>query len=235
MAKHFPRTAHDKSIAGWDTVSVKGIELPPSRTLHGHAVTRKIKAICNACNHGWMSQIEAKAKPCLEPMLLGRRAQLNPAAQQAVVEWVVLKMMVWEMDHPPSAVFSREQTLAFGQERKIPANVHLWIGRSADSAARITREFGGVFRNAEDRLATPKLANTQAALFRVGKLVVFFFHSQIPDLQIGRFRQVDMQRLWPLRGIAFSWPPIRMLGWPQMDHMAKTLGRFLGRPSGSPL
>lgn len=237
MSKHFARTSHDKSIEYWDRLGGHNVELPEPRIVHGHAVTTKVKGVCKQCNHGWMSGVETAVKPFLEPMLLGRSVTLSPAAQRAVTEWIVLKMMVWELTLPTTAVFRRDQTLEFARTRAIPDNIRIWLFRSLDPGrhARITRAFSGLFPLDQVPCVIPKEPNTQTALFRIGKLIAFFVHSHLPELELGKFRQVDAKVLWPPRGRVLSWPPLNSISWAASDHIANTLGRFLGRPGMIPI
>src|SRR5690349_5445572 len=41
------------------------------------AHTMTVSAVCRPCNNGWMSELEARAKELLEPVLDGRGKQLH--------------------------------------------------------------------------------------------------------------------------------------------------------------
>ena len=47
------------------------------RTLVGPKAAIKLKVVCAACNNGWMSDLEAKAKPVLGPLIDGQRSRLG--------------------------------------------------------------------------------------------------------------------------------------------------------------
>lgn len=40
-----------------------------------------VRMVCAECNSGWMSGLEERVKPVLEPMIRGQRVTLNPEQQ----------------------------------------------------------------------------------------------------------------------------------------------------------
>jgi len=56
----------------------------------------KIKAVCQACNNGWMSRLDARAKSILSPAISGRGITIDPEQQIALATWITMKSMVLE-------------------------------------------------------------------------------------------------------------------------------------------
>lgn len=230
MKGYFRRGAHDKSVQHWSRIGSMGGDAPPPEVFHGHAVTTTAKGTCDLCNRHWMSRLEVAARPALEPMLQGHRVSLDPGAQRTLAEWITLKMMVWEQINIASAVFTRDQTLAFARDRTIPENVVISILKSkhTDMRARITRAFIALFLTpSETPVYFPVGLNTQTTLFRVGRLIIHFSYSRLPELDFGEHRQTLAKRLWPPRRRLLSWPPINSVGDAEEDHIAASLARLI--------
>ncbi len=66
------------------------IDSDGNRTARSHPQRRPevvVKAVCERCNNGWMSALEAGVRPFLEPMVRGSEARLTVADQVALARW----------------------------------------------------------------------------------------------------------------------------------------------------
>jgi hypothetical protein len=63
--------------------------------------TQVVRAVCATCNGGWMSKIEANAKPILQDLIYANGTTLDPDAQRKLATWAFLKACVFEELHPP--------------------------------------------------------------------------------------------------------------------------------------
>src|SRR5215204_5005480 len=59
-----------------------------------------VRAVCANCNGGWMSAIEASAKPILEDLIFAKGRTLDPDEQRKVASWAFLKACVFDELHP---------------------------------------------------------------------------------------------------------------------------------------
>ena len=50
--------------------------------------------VCHDCNTGWMSFLEGRAKPVLEPMMLGHEKSLDTSEQFLIATWAVKTAIV---------------------------------------------------------------------------------------------------------------------------------------------
>ena len=50
--------------------------------------TATVRAVCDDCNHGWLSQLERAAKPVLTPLILGQPTELSTEDQRLTAVWV---------------------------------------------------------------------------------------------------------------------------------------------------
>lgn len=196
-----------------------------NRVRHGHTSTITVKAVCKSCNNGWMSVLEVAAKPTLELMLPGRRVRLSEPEQTTLAAWVMLKAMVLGETDEKAPIFTREETLAFSRDRRMPQRTTIWLFRSADAVrrARVTMAFAQVSARPVETFVK---ANIQTILIRIGRLVVYVSHSK-SELEPEKFRQTSAKLLWPPRGQELAWPPINALDRQGEDEIAGYLDRIL--------
>jgi hypothetical protein len=68
---------------------------------------QKARIVCHACNHGWMSDLEARLKPYLSRMLVGRPTHLPTGVQRDLARWCVKTAMVMEYLNPRDPLIPR--------------------------------------------------------------------------------------------------------------------------------
>jgi len=232
MAPYFERTAHDTSVTISDNFHPEIYGGRTHKPRHGHPTTLKLKVVCKPCNNGWMSGIEAAAKPSLEPMLAGKRILLDQRAQMNLATWAALKVMIFERFDTETAVFTRDQTLNFALNKSPPNHMNIWLLRSRDpfAAARINRGFASLFKTIPTSVREAETPNTEVVLFGVGQLLLYIEYSHLPAVKIEKVRQVASKRLWPFYRDPLQWPPMRTLSGQEAMHLGMSLQRFLARP-----
>src|SRR4051812_46683479 len=81
-----------------------------------------VRAVCEKCNGGWMSDLEQQAKPLLMELLEERPYSFMPPGMQDVISaWAVKTVMVFEHVLGPDAgvYYTQEERVAF----RIPPHV----------------------------------------------------------------------------------------------------------------
>jgi hypothetical protein len=68
----------------------------PTKFFQAPIFSATLKDVCAPCNNGWMSQIEAEAKPHASALLIGEKRTLAPEAQKALAVWAYLKVLLLE-------------------------------------------------------------------------------------------------------------------------------------------
>lgn len=63
------------------------------------AYTMTTKVVCARCNNEWMSALENRAKPLVEPMLFGRGRALHQEGQRTLAAWALKTAMMVEHTH----------------------------------------------------------------------------------------------------------------------------------------
>jgi len=180
----------------------------PPRRFHAPLFSATVKAVCERCNNGWMSDIEQKAKPCATPLILGEEgALLDPDAQWALARWAYLKVLVLER--------------VDARQRLLPLNRYRLVYDSLDDPALptsatifIAAHEGDLYGQYQHRGLTRRGGSEIeifAGTFTVGHLVL-----QVIENLTGDPRGILPEReegiaghdasIWPFRP-PFTWPP----------------------------
>lgn len=85
-----------------------------------------VKAVCAECNGGWMSDIEAAAKPLLQQLVYGRGRRLHLGEQRILANWALLKACVFDEVHPLERVVPDAHRRYLYEHRQPPPD-GLWI------------------------------------------------------------------------------------------------------------
>ena len=59
-------------------------------------VELQVKTVCGKCNNGWMSDLEAEAKPILEQMFDDKPISLDQKQQEIIARWLMKTAMVYD-------------------------------------------------------------------------------------------------------------------------------------------
>jgi hypothetical protein len=65
---------------------------------------QQVSAVCAECNNGWMSDIEAAARPILWPLIHAQGRRLDSDEQRVLARWALLKACVFGELHPQEQV-----------------------------------------------------------------------------------------------------------------------------------
>jgi hypothetical protein len=91
---------------------------------------RVVNMVCKPCNEGWMSGIEGRARPILEPLILDRPVQPISHEDQALIAlWATLRSVVIEytaLDGLRASTADQRRFLYKAQ--MIPLRTRVWIG-----------------------------------------------------------------------------------------------------------
>jgi hypothetical protein len=189
-------------------------------------LTATVRMFCKPCNMGWMSDIEAAAKPIVGPMVQGIATTLDPIAQQTVANWAVLKGLV------AAQTSKDEQPIPDRHYRRVyaangaPANTALvWIAlrqnlANPDHPGRV-RLFNSHFMpvtNADRPGEIPADLTRyiseggvlNATIFQVGHFFALVLQHDWPGLRArtrpGTDAESSFLAIWPTGG-EVRWPP----------------------------
>jgi hypothetical protein len=87
------------------------------------------RCVCEECNVGWMSKLEAGTKPVLEPLIHDSSSPLDYVKQLALGMWATKTAMVYQCIKGETAFYSpadRQHLLGWNTP---PSDTLIWIGR----------------------------------------------------------------------------------------------------------
>ena len=172
----------------------------------------KIRCVCEACNNGWMSDLEAKTKPLLGSLAADVSVQMDAQQQSSLAIWAVKTSMVIEAVKPQIAhrFYKPDVRKTFRESRSRPYTTRMWIGRYNDS---------GLFAAASEieynltPLASPGFGSvtTMIAGHLVLQVLSLNFPSEVHNTDIriqqraGNWDHLVLP-LWPYEK-SLLWPP----------------------------
>lgn len=202
----------------------QGIPLKPWHVYQPELVVR---AVCEHCNNGWMSQLENRAKPILQPLLEGRRCGLDIADQTTIALWTLKTAMVLEgLDPAERRVYTQVEREHLRALSAIPVRTSVWICKAVDPSYFMSTKNRHL---AHQDVASPSGASITLAFSHV---VLQAFTIRVPanvgpatrvtvDVRRGPW-EITTVRVWPAQTSTVSWPPVMGLnGEAGLDSLAE--------------
>lgn|GEM_PF-943783 len=182
------------------------------RTLgNGQPFTQKVRDVCEDCNHGWMSDLEAAASHVLRPLILGEPTVINEADAGVVAAWThktaLVAMLVSSVEDREAGYGVPEsefRALYDARETMRPLDAsQFWIGRWSGAGAAYEQVTPLVVR--ADELGEQKFPHAYLMTVIVGQLVVQGVRFTTSAVEIMLATRRDLARLWPATG-STDWP-----------------------------
>jgi hypothetical protein len=229
MGRFIPKGPRDSHIETWDTYRANTPIRPTDvRKRRGHSTTRKLRRVCRKCNNGWMSRIDDEAKPYLLAMMYGQSINLDRAAQRKVVDWIVLKCMVFENNRREDAATTLEQRERFMLTREIPSYTQIHLFRCGEEPWdwQFHRHSAGLTASPAPEPLHPRRKNTQTFAFGVGDLLIYVLQAFAADIEF-RFERVAARQVWPPVDDVVIWPPVIRATWDEAEYIAGNLAELI--------
>ena len=194
-----------------------------------------VRAVCKRCNEGWMSALEQRVRPTLEPLVRGQPCTLDQAAQTTLAEWVALKTMVIEQATRDDAVLAQEDRHALMNEGRIPDGILILIGRTRPPGwwtSAMERHVATMSGNAGGMLSdNARGKNVATVALGLGALLVYVLVCRAPGLALDTAVRLDprVPRLWPTSG-GILWPLPRSLSDADAHALASSLRTLIAHP-----
>jgi hypothetical protein len=161
-------------------------------------------------------------------MLLGNPTRLSTKAQEDLLRWIVLKLMVLERRVGSKPVFTREEAIRFRADRTIPNNLNVDLLYTVDDRLRsvLHRESAAIPPTVDPN---PDLiiTNIQAVVLGIGRLLVYARHAQLDNLRFKRLSPNIAASLSREPSEEISWPPPNALTYDDVQYLNGAMGRFL--------
>ena len=177
----------------------------------------RVKCACAECNNGWMSQLEVRTQPILEPMIRGEGTLLSQSDQQTVSLWAVKSAMVFEFTGNPDRqqYYRASDRKALSQHEAIPEVSCVWLAHYLGSKSLLS-----VGTRIEAEIAaTREPAEALVTTLEVGALVLQTFSFRVVEKQLSADAScLDVETasgpwqaatvcVWPTDHSDLNWPP----------------------------
>ncbi len=86
----------------------------------------QIRCVCRACNQGWMSDLESRTRPVLEPMIRGETVQIDPITQDLLAQWSLKTLAMLHFIHPKAPFFPTWQLRTLYEKGTSPSGIVVW-------------------------------------------------------------------------------------------------------------
>lgn len=236
LKDEFPSDAKTTHIVGkmdWPKHVITREPITKDEKRTGNTRSRYAKVVCKSCNNGWMSQLEAAAKPIVLGLMNRSFRALGPKEQCAIATWATKVCMIAEWIKSDKIHVTQEERDTLKNTRNPPKGWGLWIANYAGGSwAHLTvfQHRGNLFSPVVPQ-AGGKMHYGQSTIFGMKKVIFLVISSNFPGLveQVGsRINGApSIAQIWPqAHAKSILWPPELALD----DNGVKYLANILSSP-----
>jgi hypothetical protein len=168
----------------------------------GEMMDQKLEIVCGTCNSGWMSQLQTRAKPFLEPRLQNDWSQpLDEWGQRTIAVWATMFTMVVEQADPDTIAISQQDRTTLKLTRDPVPGWLIFLGRNTGVPGKFYHQTCAV---REDGL---RLMNTHVTTFTVGGVLLQTMSSQVKHFETTGFSKTGTEAYADGLGFYRIWPP----------------------------
>jgi len=211
---------------------------------HRPPFSRAVKIVCAGCNNGWMSRLEKKARPFLEPTIRGdRRVTLQPEGQQVIAMWIAKTAMTMQSSHPtryPDAI-PRSHYTELVQGQRPPMLSQIWIGAAShdDRPREIPKPLMGRVRitplkhfHPDGIPAYEPPVKAYSVAMSMGKLAMVIFGHEYRHARRHRLVWPDqfneaLVQVWPTSNLPVEWPGKVALGYAAFNALTQVFAEYV--------
>ncbi len=201
----------------------------------GHLSTLKIRAVCEECNSGWMSQLESETKPILKGILQNQPVEITEAKQETLARWITVKTIVGEHAEPDICVTPEADRYLLKSKGIIPNYYAIYLGRhttTSDTAWLRTSQTIGLSKDGPSPPLGGLKRNTQSIAFLCGPLFLFVFAIRVEGIGASEFFKFSkLSQLFPLHEPIIHWPLAQSLSKSDMSRIAYALEDIKNLPN----
>lgn len=185
-----------------------------------------VQGVCKACNSGWLSEIQATAKPFLLPALKStKRRSFGEEAQKALGLWAYRAALVAGVKAGAAAI-PVSRLHEFYEQRQPPDSTRIWL--AATGQRQLTYINTSVIKVFPEDSEPPERANAFASVLGIGHLA-FCIVCWTDIKPGGSMRRVHESfagatiPIFPVRG-PIQWPPRQAFSQQGLDQLAGVFG-----------
>jgi hypothetical protein len=193
-----------------------------------------VKAVCANCNGGWMSAIEANAKPILQDLIYAKGGVLDPDDQRKLATWAFLKACVFDELHPNErAVPAEHRRRLYTYKHPPAAGVAIWLGTY--EALEVGHYAYQALKVGRDDLPAPEEPNIYIVTITAGTLIVQVAGSLLPELAFDDLdlpTELHVAKIWPANNENVEFAQDRVMNHDTLVGFTKMLYNVMGRLTG---
>jgi hypothetical protein len=195
----------------------------PMRTKRAKRPAYFTRAFCRGCNGGWMSRVEQRVQPVLEPLLHGRPRTLSSDDQQVLALWATKTVLAFQSVEEPVTTWARpEDYVSVYRDQQPLSCSQVWIGANAHGEP-------AWYRAHSMRLpGQPATAlDGFGATLTVGHAVFYLLigYAGRAGMRLRYDAAAAMREIWPGRQRDIAWPPPLVLREREPQGLAEYLAR----------
>jgi hypothetical protein len=192
------RYVNDSTKWNWRLVDDVDGEISQELDFTRRAYEQQVRAVCADCNGGWMSEIEAAAKPILISLLEETSCSLKLEAQETLATWALLKAIMFDELHRRERVVLAEHRAYLYERRAVPS-VGAWAWLAAYDAEQIGHYAYQGLLLMESGDTAPVDPTAYAVTLSAGSVVLQVAGTSLASLSLG-------ESLDPYAGVVRIWP-----------------------------
>jgi len=205
-----------------------------SRTWTNSSGEIVVRSVCGPCNNGWMSGLEGRCKPILEPLITGHPARLGPDAQAVLALWAVKTAWVFQSTNPATSTCTADQKRAIGVDGTVPDGVQVLLGGYQETGDNVVCTYW--YTAGSTTVAQPDRLDASATTLVIGRAVLQVLQMRAaadgpssPPPQQPPPATFVLHNLLPPTGQSLDWPSGPPLCQADLDEFTKPPG-FSTRP-----
>lgn len=188
-------------------------------TRSGSLASRKVADVCQPCNNGWMSALQALAIPLLRPMMKGNPFPLWPNDQSVVSRWATMTTLTYDASYRRRLIPEEIGSHAFFETQRPLPGMEVWLGQFRLPDAGIgmphaRREM--LLRDAKTHGVRFRAVGTTLVFNRLVIQTLVNHSDRFPPGVHPRVEDAHFKRCWPIQP-KLHWPPAAAVDLPTFN------------------
>ena len=200
----------------------------------GDVRTIRVRAVCAACNNGWMNRCEEAVRPFLTPIICGEPVSLEADDLHRIAQWLAMKVMVAEHDTAQATLTPLAERVDLMDHGKLPTYYRFYVASNVGERALYFRRHSHCIALSKAGPQPPlegTTKNVQVATFVIGKAIFQVTASRSTEIVIEESSMVlgfhDKARFWPSPESPKTFPAGPRLDDAGIDKIAGIIDRLV--------
>ncbi len=217
------------------------VGMPDSQTLQvkikgGDPRNLTVKCVCEVCNNGWMSRLQASVRDIVTPMALGYKRSLSADDLMILAKWSTMVSMTSDYAHPETVSVSRREREFFHRYNCPPPTFRIFasrlpLGQWKPTWVRYCMELSDDSGAAQE--TDSGSPNTQASTHVIGEL--FLHIISCPSYRVVHdWNGISLSsgspfiQVWPPSVSSVHWPLVNTITGDMADMIAGAFAASFG-------